>query len=186
MERQYRLPVTAMVEILKASVEQVVLRAQLPALPGISKKACLVQLIVGQGNMCFCAVTTPGGEILLKQQEAYQALLNCGDLEWRVEPFPGFPPPESQSQSPSNRTSHALSHALTAQEEERCCIPILRMSPLPSETLAAFTHSYRMVLALVDGRRSIHEIARLLSKSPADIQQMLASVPHLVHFFTNV
>jgi len=116
VEKQYRLPVSAMVEILKASMEQVVLRAQLPAVPGVSKKACLARLIVGQGTVCSCAVTTPNGEILLKHQEAYQALLRCGDLEWLVEPFPGFSP---------------------------------------------------------------------LSKAPADIQQMLASVPHLVHLSTN-
>lgn len=181
MEKQYRLPVSAMVEILKASVEQVVLRAQLPAVPGVSKKACLAQLVVGQGTVCSCAVTTPSGEILLKHQEAYQALLRCGDLEWLVEPFPAFSPPEHPYPSPSTYTAAAP----TAAEEEHRCIPTLRISPLPSETLAAFTHPYRTVLALVDGRRSIHEIARLLSKAPTDIQQMLASVPHLVHLSTN-
>lgn len=180
MEKQYRLPVSAMVEILKASVEQVVLRAHLPAVPGVSKKACLARLIVGQGVVCSCAVTTPNGEILLKHQEAYQALLRCGDLEWLVEPFPGFSPPEPYL-SPSKPTAAAP----TAAEEEPRCIPTLRISPLPSETLAAFTHPYRTVLALVDGRRSTHEIARLLSKAPTDIQQMLASVPHLVHLSTN-
>lgn len=181
MERQYRLPVTAMVEILQASVEQMVLRAQLLALPGVSKKACLVQMIVGQGAVCSCAITTLSGEILLKHQEAYQALLRCGDLEWRVESFPGFSLPEQSRLSPYGHTASAP----TAPEGKHRCIPNLRISPLPSEMLATFTHPYRTVLALVDGRRSTHEIARLLSKSPADVQQMLASVPHLVHFSTN-
>ncbi|HEU5382267.1 MAG TPA: hypothetical protein VFV38_43185, partial [Ktedonobacteraceae bacterium] len=59
-------------------------------------------------------------------------------------------------------------------------VPTLRITPLPPETLASLSHPYRMLLVLVDGKRSIAELARLLSKSPAAIHQMLAMVPHLV------
>lgn len=112
---------------------------------------------------------------LLQQQEAYQALLRCGNLEWQVDSLP--------ASSPSGQGQPGGISAL-AQDTRNgslpSCIPILRVSPLPAETLASFPSPYRMALILVDGRRSIHEIARLRSRSPDDIQQMLARAPHLV------
>lgn len=182
MERRYRLPISAMVEVMKMSAEQVVLHTQLSALPGVCKKACQIQVVLGQGGLFSCCVTDMSGRTLLQQQKAYKALLSCGDLEWDVTPLPTWT---------SSEPVQSVDHHILAQEQNprsdalSSSIPTLRVSPLPAETLATFAHPYRMVLSLVDGQRSIYEIARLLSRSPAAIQQMLASVPHLVHLFTH-
>lgn len=182
MERRYRLPLGAMVEVMKGAAEPVVLYTQVSALPGVSKKACQIQVVLGRGSLFSCCVTDASGKVLLQQQEAYQALLPCEDLEWNVAPFPISTP--SEPAQVADRSTLAREQDTTSGGVS-FCIPTLRVCPLPSETLAAFLYPYRTVLVLVDGRRSIHEIARLLSKSPADIQQMLASAPHLVHLFIN-
>lgn len=61
-------------------------------------------------------------------------------------------------------------------------IPTLRVNPLPKEILASLSRSRRMALVLVDGKRSIDDIAQLLAKSPSDVQEMLAVLRHLVQF----
>jgi hypothetical protein len=61
-------------------------------------------------------------------------------------------------------------------------VPSLRIPTLTPEILASFSHPYRRVLVLVDGKRSIDEMARLLNKTPQEVQQMLSTLPHLIQF----
>ncbi|HEU5382850.1 MAG TPA: hypothetical protein VFV38_46170 [Ktedonobacteraceae bacterium] len=177
MEKCYRLPVQAMLAVVQSSAQRVLLLAQPPSLPGISKRGCVVHLVLGQGAVCSCQITDAVGTVLAQDQEAYQVLLQCGDLQWQVMALHEHTPT-----SASRVSGSGFREKIPQNVSVPPSIPTLRVSPLPPETLASFSHRYRMLLVLVDGKRSIAEIARLLSKSPADIQQMLATVRHLVQF----
>lgn len=166
-----------MVEMLKSSADQVLLCTRLPSLPGISRQACLIHLVIVQGYLHSCTITGEDGAVLLQQRETYQALERCGELEWQVATRPATASPPAQSRT---RALYGAGRRGTKTESGPLSIPTLRISPLSSEILASLPHSYRMALILVDGNRSIHEIARLLSKSPDEIQQMLAVLQHLV------
>jgi predicted transcriptional regulator len=60
-------------------------------------------------------------------------------------------------------------------------VPSLRVPATP-EILEPLSHPYRRIVRLVDGRRSIDEIARLLNKEPQEVQPMLAALGHLIQF----
>ncbi|HEU5382257.1 MAG TPA: hypothetical protein VFV38_43135 [Ktedonobacteraceae bacterium] len=84
VEKWYRLPVQAMLAVVQSSAARVLLLAQPPSLPGISKRGCVVHLVLGQGAVSSCQITDAVGTVLAQNQEAYQVLLRCGDLEWQV------------------------------------------------------------------------------------------------------
>ncbi|HEU5373901.1 MAG TPA: hypothetical protein VFV38_00530 [Ktedonobacteraceae bacterium] len=173
VEKCYRLPMQAMLAVVQSSAARVLLLAQPPALPGISKRECVVHLVLGQGAVSSCQITDAVGTVLAQNQEAYQVLLRCGDLEWQVMTL-HEQKPTVVSRVPRFDTREQASREASMQPS----VPTLRITPLPPETLASLSHPYRMLLVLVDGKRSIDQLARLLSKSPAAIHQMLATVPH--------
>ena len=174
MDKHYLLPVLAVVETMKMLPDVVMLQAQLPSLPGISKEACLAQIILGQGRVHSCTITAAKtGTVLREQQEAYHALERCGDLNWSVLLAPSLYAPASQK---------ATLPYMVASGQYTSKIPSLRVKALTPEVLAPLSLPYRRVMMLVDGKRPIEEIARLLNKGPQEVQQMLAALEHLIQF----
>ena len=172
-EKCYRLPVQAMVAVMTFSAGSVLLHTRLP---GIQTR--LAHLIIKQGALHSCTIIDPTGTVLLQQQDAFDTLLRFGELEWQVTMLPASVTPErgipGQAAGTGRVTQDAKKEGLSSR------IPFFRLTPLPLEDLASLPHALRMTLLLVDGKRSIHEIARLLSKSPGDIQQTLIFLQHLV------
>ncbi|MGH2479916.1 MAG: hypothetical protein ACRDHW_09705, partial [Ktedonobacteraceae bacterium] len=121
-----------------------------------------------QGALRSCMISGPTGVVLLQNQDAYAALVRCGDLEWRV-----IYPADLAASEHAQPMTDALEHTQWG-------IPRLRVAFLHREMLASFSRSQRVALVLVDGKRSIEEIAHMLSKSPHAIQQMLATLRDLV------
>ncbi len=174
MDKHYLLPVVAVVETMKESPDMLLLQAQLPSLPGVAKDACFAQIILGQGRLFSCTITsTKTGTVLRAAQEAYHALERCGDLDWSVLPAPSLHPP---AQQPTRVSPRNVSGRLSVKA------PSLRVPQLSPEILEPLSNPYRRVLLLVDGRRSIEEIAYLLNREPYEIEQMLAALPHLIHW----
>ena len=171
MNKHYLLPILAMIEIMKWSPDTVVLQAHLVALPGVSNEACLAQVMLGQGNLSSCTITTTMGAVLLQQQEAYQALERCGELHWSVFPASSLSTSISQTNPPFR---------VEPSDQHSSMIPSRRVSTITSETLATLSHRSKRVLALVDGKRSIDVIAQLLSISPYEVQQKLKALSHLI------
>ena len=177
MDKHYHLPVQAVVETMKASPEIVMLQSHLSSLPGISKE-CFAQLILGQGGISSCVITATTGAVLFQQQEALSALAHCGDLTWSVVPAPSL-----------HATNVTLSQKDTrphrgAAGQQLRSIPF-RRNTLTPEILASLSHAQRRVLVLVDGKRSIEEIAHLLSKTPQEVHQLLVPLQSLIELSVN-
>lgn len=173
MERHYLLPILAMVETMKGSPEVVVLQAFLSSLPGVTKDACLAQVVLGQGRIHACTITTKTGAVLREQQEAYNALERCGDLNWSVLPAASLNAPTSQKAIPLH---------LDMYRQPTLKVPSLCVPALTPAILDPLSNPYRRTVRLVDGKRSIEDIARLLNREPQEIEQMLAALPHLIQF----
>lgn len=172
--KHYLLPVVAVIETMKASPDLVVLHSQVAALPGMTKNACVAQIVLGQGKVYACTITTATGSVLLQQQEAYRVLERCGDLSWSVTlATPSLSTHSRQQEIPPGRGMDGRMSSM---------IPSLRVNTLAPETLASFSHAYRQVLVLVDGKRSIEEIARLLARPADTVHHMLVALAHLVQF----
>jgi hypothetical protein len=172
VDKRYLLPVMAVVETMKALPDIVMLQGRLSSLSGVSKDTCLAQIILGQGQVHSCMITaTRTGTVLLQQQEAYHALERCGDVNWSVLPAPSSYTPMRQK---------AALPPIATYETLPAKIPSLLVAELRPAILEPLSNPYRRVLLLVDGRRSIEDIARLLNKEPHEIRQMLAALPHLI------
>ena len=139
-ENQYRLPVGAMIAMLQSSRQSVLLLSHLPDLPGLTKQGCLARMVLEQGALHSCLITRPGGAVLLQDQDAYDALVRCGDLEWRV-----IRPADLAASKQAEPVAGVL-------EQQPWGIPRLRVPSLQRDMLASFPRSQRVALVLVDGR----------------------------------
>lgn len=255
MGKRYCLPLVAMVEITRSSPNCVLLQSQLASLPGVSKRKCVAQVILGQGVIHTCTIREEAGRVLAEQQKAYDALARCGDLHWEVVPAPdvvsssgylnsvsassitsssgspntapssdnvppsGYPntapnfgnvPPSGYPNTapnfgnvpssgypsmgpnfgnvPSSGYPNTAPHSggwgrtpgISHMPVTPWSVPRPRVTPIPREILAPLPHAYRAVLMLVDGKRSLEEIAQLLNKAPQEIQQILVNLPDIV------
>ena len=179
VEKRYHLPVQAMLLVMASSVDRVLLQTHLPGLPGISQQVCLVQMLLEQGGVRSCTITSKTGAILRQQQEAVQVLERCGDLDWHVTTL--VPTPQGANHSHTGSLFGAPGAvASTGRTGAASPIPRLRVHPVPPDILASLSRSHRMALVLVDGKRSVNDIAHLLAKSSSDVQEIFAVLRHLV------
>jgi hypothetical protein len=154
-EEQYQLPVTAIIETMKWLPDPTRLTSQLSALSGFSKDRYLIEVVVGQGKVLICSIHTATG-FTLQGERALEVLQHCGALNWHVSPFLPSPvsPPEEQPTAPMS----------------------LREKP-PTKRIGVvmefWGHEETRVFALVDGKRPVEEIARLLHYTPQHVRDIL-------------
>ncbi len=185
---RYCLPLVAMVEIMRSSPSRVLIQAQLASLSGVSKWECLAQVVLDQGAVCVCTITGAMGAVLLQEQAAYEALGHGGDLDWEVVSTPVSALPSGHLRTRSVTDASGTPEIpeipeipeMPAIQGAPWSIPTLRVTPLPRALLASLPHAFRIALVLVDGKRSVAEIAQLLHKTPHDIQQLFTSLQNIV------
>ena len=175
MDKHYRLPILAMVEMLKGGSTSMILQAQLAPLPGLSRSTCTAQIIVGRDGWQSCAIISLEGITLREQKEAYLTLQRCGDLDWSVVATPSLT-------DDANRQER-LPWAYPSGKLQS--VPSLRVK-LTDDHLRPLHHPYRQALILVDGTRTIEEIAWMLHKAPQEVQQIFAALPHLIEYISTI
>ena len=151
--QSYPLDLTTILYILQGQSGQ--LQTTLEGLPGI-REPCRASLILTNGKVTSCSLTTRRGALLAQGQRVLDLLAGLGIVEWLWEPGAG-----SSLQLPSKAASNASP------------VP-RRREPLRQDALLACTRTQRRVLGLVDGRRPIQEIAALLAVPPADVDRFRA------------
>jgi hypothetical protein len=131
------------------------LQASLNGLPGIGEP-CQVRMVLTNGKVTTCTLETRRGALVAQGQRVLDLLAGLGAMDWLWAPGAGTP-----AQTP-RRTTSILS-------------PIPRKrEPLNQQALWACSRTQRRVLGLIDGRRSLQEIAALLAVPPTDLERFRA------------
>ncbi|HEU5377961.1 MAG TPA: hypothetical protein VFV38_21270 [Ktedonobacteraceae bacterium] len=175
--RHYLLPLLAVVETMKGLPEMVSLHAEVPSVPGLARGTYLAHVVVGQGRCSSCTITTPTGRLLLQQQEAFDALQQVGNLAWRLSA------PPSASMSALVQTEAEFQEG-DAPERGRTPIRPRRIGRPEPAHMQALPHAQRHLLWVIDGQKTLEQLARLLAKSPDDIYHLLLRLreQHLIHW----
>jgi hypothetical protein len=160
--QSYALDLTTILHLLQGRSGR--LQATLEALPGI-KEPCLVSLVLLDGKVSSCFLETHQGMLLAQGERVLTLVAGLGTLDWLWEPqrrtttlLPGYPGgsiPGKVSSIPQRR------------------------DPLRPDLLAACSRIQRRVLGLVDGRRTVQEIALLLAVPSAEIERLQAVLDEL-------
>lgn len=145
----YSLSVDALLTTM-SQVDQVSLHAQVAMLPALSAGHYLVALTLCQGAVSDCLVSGESGEIVLDGARAFHALQHTGDITWSL--------------SPSNWLD--MASASYWSDFVPCRVPAtVELQQLPQRV--------RHVLSLMDGNRTLSQIAHLLHFSLDEVFQIL-------------
>jgi hypothetical protein len=137
------------------------LQAILEEVPGV-KEPCQATLMLLDGKVASCFLETRRGALIGQGERAFNLLTGLGTLDWLWEP--GF---ATALPAPARSLTGALSP-----------IPY-RREPLRQEALDVCSRLQRRVLGLVDGRRTIQEIATLLAVPPTELERLRAVLREL-------
>ena len=156
----YRADLTTVLRTLARQSGE--LRADMERIVGIAEK-CQAQVLLTEGQVTSCSIQSRSG-IVLSSSDALRILYMMGVLEWTFTPA-------SQRTSPQV----APAQALPSQNEQRPQIerrvnigpgsfPI-RIRLADQHEISTWSRLQRSVYSLVDGKKTVAEIARMLSLS---------------------
>lgn len=166
---RYELSLQVLLENLRELRSTGLLQTQIAGLTVNGRQIteqCRVELVLEKGSVHQCTVFHQSGALLLQGSEAWLAVQSYAKqrLTWQF------------SQGGSTETSPASSSAnpstTLSPYDKYGVIPHLLPSTTPT-MLQRLSREYRRVLALVDGQRSMQQIAALLSLSPEYIHLVL-------------
>jgi DNA-binding transcriptional ArsR family regulator len=152
---------------------------------GEAWQACL-QLLEGQPLSCII-VAIADGSLLMSGEQALQWLERQGELQWHlVGDLTTAPTAVLPAPSPSEATQQPEQ---SAQELFPPATPLDPFPPLSTRStrliarrirqpsdLIIWSRERRQVFALIDGSRSVSEIARLLGRSPEQVMALLGDL----------
>lgn len=137
------------------------LQAILEAVPGV-REPCQATIMLLEGKIATCFLETRQGELVAQGERVLNLLTGLGTIDWLWEA--GF---GTTLLMPARNPTGALSP-----------IP-RRREPLRQDMLEACSRLQRRVLGLVDGRRTIQEIATLLAVPPTEFERLRAVLREL-------
>ncbi len=161
MEQRYLLPITALLASTRGVHQEIVFHTHLSS-QRISQEACEVSLRVRAGSMLSCEITEAReGRILSQREEAIDALKPLGLLEWYQVSLRAS---EAEGTHKRRPLAEQLGSPWPPTQQRPC--RLTRECP-------ALDHACRRVFLLVDGTRSVQQIASLLGNPPGDIMRIL-------------
>ena len=137
------------------------LQAILEEVPGI-REPCQATIMLLEGKVASCFLETRRGALVGQGEQVLNLLTGLGTVDWLWEAGPGV-----ALQAPTRSSTGTLSP-----------IP-RRREPLRQQALEACSRLQRRVLGLVDGRRTIQEIASLLAVPPTELERLRAVLREL-------
>lgn len=186
-EQEYALTLEMLLRVLNAHRQTCEVRAEVSAAiiaaaegksgRGKEHAICVVELLVEQGQVRSCLVRDrQGGRVLVEGAKALTLSQQCGELFWRVRP-------KSQLASQRLRLGSEGNHEGTAPPQRSTQQDWFQWPPprwvrqIEREQFAALPYKLRQVLLLVDGRRGVAELNRILpSYSPDQLVTLLGQL----------
>jgi hypothetical protein len=141
--------------------------------PGPDTSPWLGQFQLDKGRVLSCLVIDKtSGRVGLRDEEALQWLATRGKLEWRLQEEETLPPAPTPRLLPTGEDTqreetHAAKPPLAPPKNLLGAIPQRAMAETVASTSLLTSREHRQVYALVDGQRTIEEIAYLLHR-PAE------------------
>ena len=143
--QRYVLPFAVLVETLRSWHEPLTLSALLPPVPEDGPGQATAHVHIVKGYILSCTIVNAQGTPLARQQAALTRLAQVGNLQWLV----------TLSVVPTEVYRPCRRHAT---------IPFLP---------ATLSRRHRQLLLLIDGRKSIPDLARVLRLSPHEVETLL-------------
>jgi hypothetical protein len=158
--QSYPLDLTTMLYNLRGQRGR--LSATLERVPGL-REPCQAILDLVEGKVTVCTLVTRRRAVVAEGARALDLLSRLGTIDWFWEP--ALAPPLSLPGGGLPRNP-----ALVVPR---------RLDPFPPEALLACSRFQRRVLSLVDGRRSVADIATLLAVPATDLERLQAILSEL-------
>lgn len=158
------------------------------------KKPCFVVIELLRGEMVSCQVKDAKGQTLLSGQEATKAVGAVGKLSWMFDAYTDQETPGSQPAAPARsalrntdplrntgplppfQTQPGLPVPQGFPNSARYTYVPRRLLELNAADMHAWPRRHRQVYVLVDGTRSIGQIAAMLSQPPQVIETVLREI----------
>lgn len=157
----YLLDLETMLAMMREYRRTGMMTAALPAGSGGMRPGGRVEIILKSGSVVSCRILNETGQSVLEQQEALRAVARVGRLDWTLSELHQEPQHFSVPQLPPP--------------------PVAAIKPIPRRLqeqvapgqMVTWTRLQRQVFALVDGKKTVEQIAAILSASPPRVQQTL-------------
>jgi hypothetical protein len=162
----YYLDFTTILQLLKEFQCSGVLETELPKGIVNTHEPCRLQCKLLQGEITGYHIIAGFGEMIVVDEDVLRQVETLGPLEWTFGPWKG------SSASPMKYSDHtssspALTSSISPFLAHQPYVNFLalvphRLATREHSSLRALTRRQRRVLALVDGRRNVGQIASLL------------------------
>jgi hypothetical protein len=163
----YYLDFATIIQLLKEFRRSGVLQTELPASIGNTQEKCLMQLNLLRGEITDCLLILDSGGIIAADEKVLRQVKGLGPLEWTFSPLKEShtaPMKALDKILPSTPLSVPDVPLASAKQPYSFIILLVpyRLATVDQSILNRLTRQQRRVLALVDGRRNISQIAALL------------------------
>lgn len=162
----YTKDIAFLLRLLGASKQSGVLFVEAP---GPLPSPWLGQFHLDNGQVTSCALFDKTEKrIVLKDEEALRWLMSQGKIAWRLEeasPLPALPPPPHENPPHEEEVLKESSPSLPWKSLPAVPQRTEKGKVVPANAFASREH--RQIFALVDGHRTVDEIAQLLQR-PSD------------------
>lgn len=166
----YTKDITFLLRLLGSSKQSGVLLVEAP---GPDESPWLGEFQLDKGRVLSCVLYDKASRrVGLRDEEALQWLIARGKLAWQLqeeEALPPIPSPPLLPAGEDTRREHAYAAELPPLAQPKNllgAIPQRAGSEMTAQTHLFASREHRQVYALVDGQRTIEEIAHLLHRSP--------------------
>lgn len=193
----YTIDLTTLLQLLREFRRTGVLRAELPSGVRDLKRPCLAVIELLNGEVVTCQVKDTKGQTLFWNQEAYEAIVGVGKLNWVLDSLSEAELPSRQGLS--NRPFRETTPPTTGPVQMPLAWPgppgpnvtarlsgqasISRLSRVPRHRIRptqrdinAWPRLHRQIYILIDGARSVERIAAMLSQPAQIVEQVLQEI----------
>ena len=157
----YKLDLAALLQMLQEFQQNAILHTEIESIPN-ARGRFQVQVSLFEGKVSSCLIRDRSGNTLLANSDALDWLQRLGTLNWTL------------TLQQSGPAAPAQNSPLLSPSVPRPSIPIpRRIAHVTQEQMSQWSRKHRAVFVLVDGRKSVEQIAGLLSLPVKEVEKVL-------------
>ena len=158
----YKLDLAAMVQILQEFRQNGMLQTEIRNVRGL-KGSLQAQLNLADGEILSCTIQDSNGHILYTNHDALSLLADLGPLDWILTLKQTLPPVSITNTYPSVPPSPPITYPRIPR----------RAIHLNQAQMNSWPRKHRMVYVLVDGQKTVDNLALMLSLTPSAVEEVL-------------